>query len=162
MKALIYLILMTFSICSVAAEQCQTSVSEEVAQEQRDVNTATPKTLKNGIILVYDAHGKEVGRMAAELYKVVPRKQQFIVTKTKQVAQTNCKADALKNRVSLMGGNGPKGGLDKEASSSEVTIKSRVGAVGGVQYQRLLNQRLSVGGQLQTNDTVMLNLGLDF
>lgn len=36
------------------------------------------------------------------------------------------------------------------------------GLIGGVQYQRLLNSRVSFGGQVQSNETVLLNLGLEF
>lgn len=32
----------------------------------------------------------------------------------------------------------------------------------GLQYQTLLNTFLSVGGQVQSNDTVLLNFGLEF
>lgn len=39
---------------------------------------------------------------------------------------------------------------------------NRNGLLGGVQYQRMLNSRVSFGGQVQTNDTVLLNLGLEF
>lgn len=39
---------------------------------------------------------------------------------------------------------------------------NRDGLLGGVQYQRMLNSRISFGGQVQTNDSVLLNLGLEF
>ena len=43
-----------------------------------------------------------------------------------------------------------------------VDVESKTGAIGGVQYQRLLTDRISVGVQGQTNDSVLLNVGLEF
>ena len=67
-----------------------------------------------------------------------------------------------KNRVSLLGGHGAKAGLDSSSNGSVVEVESRTGVVGGAQYQRMLGERLSIGGQLQSNKTGSLLLGLDF
>jgi septal ring factor EnvC (AmiA/AmiB activator) len=39
---------------------------------------------------------------------------------------------------------------------------NRDGLLTGVQYQRMLNSRFSFGGQVQSNDSVLLNLGFEF
>lgn len=157
-----------FILCSpmfaFASENCSTDVSAESVEQQLEIKTDVPSHLKGATITVRLADGRE-STVSAEQFKVVARKQQFIVTKTKQLEKTMCSAELKKNRVSLLAGNGPKEGLDRTNNGSTVTVESKVGAVGGLQYQRLLpilKNRLSVGAQLQTNESVLVNVGLDF
>ncbi len=62
-----------------------------------------------------------------------------------------------KNRISLLGGMGPTR-LEKNAPDVNLLREP----VGGLQYQRMLNSSLSVGVQIQTNETVLGSIGLDF
>lgn len=62
-----------------------------------------------------------------------------------------------KNRLSLVGGTGPT-----RIVVGQTQIGLERGLVGGVQYQRMLNDTVSVGVQVQTNETVMGSVGLDF
>jgi hypothetical protein len=95
-----------------------------------------------------------------------PAPAPVIVEKEKIVEKkVEVKAEPKRNRISLMAGNGPRDGLNRSNSPTLVEVESRVGAMAGVQYQRLLpvlNDRLSIGGQALTNKTFMLELGLDF
>lgn len=68
----------------------------------------------------------------------------------------------LKNRISLLAGRSAKEGLDKTISSTQATIESNVGNVLGLQYQRLLTERLSLGVIGLTSKATLLSLGLDF
>ena len=150
---------------SFAADLCKTTTSDQSVEDQLEIKTDVPSHLKGATICVKQADGKE-SCVPAEKFKVVARKQQFIVTKVKTTDTTTCtvfeKAEKEKNRVSLLAGNGPKEGLERTNNGSKVTVESRVGAVGGVQYQRLLNDRISVGAQLQSNESALVNIGLDF
>ena len=169
MKKLIAICVLCSPMFAYAAETCSTSSGAETVEEQMEIKTDVPKHLKGATICVVQADNK-MSCVPAEKFKVVPRKQQFIVSKTKQLDKTSCvsevevlkEAEAKKNRVSLMAGNGPKEGLDRSSDGTTVTVESKVGAIGGAQYQRLLNDRLSVGAQLQTNKSVLVNVGLDF
>jgi len=103
--------------------------------------------------------GRETS-VPAEKFKVVPRKQQFVVTKTK--ATLTCRAKE-KNRVAALGGFGPTGALkDRKDDAKTTTVDTVEGAVGGLQYQRKLNDRFSLGVQGQSNKTFSLILGVDF
>lgn len=62
-----------------------------------------------------------------------------------------------KNRISLLGGMGP---TRLEKDSPKVNLLRE--PVGGLQYQRMVNSSLSVGVQIQTNETVLGSVGLDF
>lgn len=158
MKKIIIATMMIFPMF-VQAENCSTTSGEEKVEETKEITTDVPNYLKGATIIVRTADGRE-SSVPAELFKVVPRKQQFIVTKTKQTDKTMCRPD--KNRVSVMAGNGPKEGLDRSKSGTTVTVESRVGAVGGLQYQRMITEKVSLGVQGQTNESVMFNIGLDF
>ena len=128
----------------------------------KDINTDTPAWLKGAKIIVRKADGSE-SSVPAERFKVVPRKQQFIVEKFLTAKTLTCTTNTpRKNRVSLLGGSGTKSGLDTSTSGTTTTVESRTGAVGGAQYQRMLGERLSLGIQGQTNETGSLLLGIDF
>ena len=74
------------------------------------------------------------------------------------VTQTVTKRVHKKNRISLLGGMGPTN-LD-QVSPTQVNLNR--GAIGGAMYQRSLNGTLNVGIQVQTNQTVLGSVGLDF
>jgi hypothetical protein len=129
-----------------------------------DIPASIPAHLKGATITVRLANGKE-SSVPAEKFKVVPRKQQFLVKKLTNTITNTCSMPRApkRNRVAVLGGYGSRGGLDVNYSNS--TVSSRIGTVGGVQYQYLLpalSDRLSVGGQAQTNDTYSLLVGIDF
>jgi hypothetical protein len=161
MKNLFIILVLCFPMFTLAAENCSTTSEAATVEEQLEIKTDVPKHLVGATICVKQADGKE-SCVPAEKFKVVARKQQFIVTKTKQLDKTMCSAELNKNRVSLLAGNGPKEGLDKTVTPTQVTIESRTGAVGGLQYQRLITDKISVGAQLQTNESALINVGLDF
>ena len=158
--------ILTFIVTAKADVICNTLILEEEITETKDVNTDVPKFLEGATIIVRLKNGTE-SSVPAEKFKVVPRKQQFLVSKIKQVDKTSCvaKHDLNRNRLSLAAGNGTKEGLDRSTDGTTVTVESKTGAVGGAQYQRLLpalDDRLSIGAQVQTNKTLLLNIGLDF
>lgn len=148
------------------AEEPSCSVSESASEvlEQKEITTDVPSHLKGATIIVRLADGRE-SVVPAERFKVVPRKQQFVVSKiaTKSVRTCNLN-EPNRNRVSLLGGRGTQEGIDvnKSQMPSLVTAQSKVGLVGGLQYQRLITKRLSLGLQGQTNKTGSIMIGIDF
>ena len=66
-----------------------------------------------------------------------------------------------KNRLRLLGGYGPTG-VELNKESHKASIEEDKGLVLGLGYDRLLTDRFSVGGQIQTNETYLLNVGWDF
>ena len=122
------------------------------------------RTLKDGTVQTFD--GDE--------FVIVPRKPKKKVTpvapkapevKTVEVIKTVEVVREIppkKNRVSLLAGAGPVEGLNRYTAPNTVTVESRVGAIFGLQYQRLLTDKISVGAQVQTNSALLLDVGLDF
>lgn len=160
MKYLITILLLT-SFPVFAEENCSTTLSSEEVKDRLEIKTDVPSHLKGATIIVRRADGKETS-VPAELFKVVPRKQQFITTKTSTQETTICRNELNRNRISVLGGRGPKEGLDRDNSGNKVSVESRVGAVAGIQYQRLLTEKVSIGAQVQSNNSGLLNIGLDF
>lgn len=164
MKYLLLIITMLFTL-TVHAE-CETSTSADEVKEKLEIKTDVPKFLEGATITVTLKDGR-TSTVPAEKYKVVARQQQFIVTKVENTTATLCSANVERHRVSLAAGKGTKSGLDADKSGSVATVENRVGAVFGAQYQyrtdvKVFSLPLSVGGQLQTNKTGSVLLGLDF
>lgn len=75
-------------------------------------------------------------------------------------------AHADKNRLSVLGGYGAQKGFTGTSiglnNRLDTSRSFKTGFVHGVQYQRGIGERLSVGVQGQTNDTISLLFGVDF
>jgi hypothetical protein len=63
-----------------------------------------------------------------------------------------------KNRISLLGGVGPT----QLEQPSQNTVNLVKGPVGGIMYQRSMTESFNLGVQVQTNQTVLGSVGLDF
>ena len=145
-----------------AKEQCSTTSQIDEVLETQVITTDVPSHLKGAKIIVRRADGKE-SEVPAELFKVVPRRQQRIVTKLESKRVVSCKETLFnKNRISLLGGYGAQEGTKRRVTEDSVRLQNNVGAVGGLQYQRSLNERWSFGAQGQTNETGSVMIGLDF
>lgn len=144
------------------AKDCEVTKSQSSIQDQFKIDTKVPKWLQGATITIKQADGKE-STVSADKFKVVPRKQQFIVTKLKETEQLSCSEDKYKNRVSVLGGVGPKGNLKvTQPSADKAVIETNGGATAGIQYQRKVTERFSIGGQIQTNESGSVLIGLDF
>jgi hypothetical protein len=157
------LIIITLFISSQAmAKDCQTTNKSDQVTETIVITTDVPNHLKGATITVTKANG-ESSVVPAELFKVVARKQERIVSKVLEKETITCRENSNpRNRVSLLGGYGPKSGLTKDVSSSRVEIESHTGLNAGVQYQRNIYEDISVGAQVQSNKAGALIIGLDF
>lgn len=148
-----------------AEEKCSEDQKVTQAQELKEVKTSAPKFLEGGTITIKQVDGR-TETVSADEYMVIKRLHKRPVIKVSSVTVRSC-SNLNRNRVSLLAGQGPKGGLDSERSYApdEVTVESKVGLVGGAQYQRLLpvlSDRLSIGVQGQSNGTALGTIGLDF
>jgi hypothetical protein len=173
-------ILMTMAIVAstvaTAKEECQTSTTKVAIISEKVIDTKVPKHLKGAVIIVRLPDGTETS-VPAEKFKVVPRKQQIVtgsgvanssVTQCTRetVVEKMVKADSPKNRVSLSAGKGPKGGLQTSRDGDTVSVETKTGVIGGAQYQRVLDgvldDKVSVGGTVQTNKSILVGVGVDF
>jgi len=163
MKTIIAILLLS----SVAfAEPCETSSSGEVVTGQLEINTDLPKHLVGAKITVTLADGSS-STVPAEKFKVVPRKQQFITTKTTEKSVMTCTKNVKSDKrhiISAGAGVGMVAGLEKSKSPTVMEVETKTGPVFGLQYQyqNFLDTGLVLGIQGQTNGTGMGILGVEF
>jgi len=171
MKTFILFTMFLVSFASYAGDKvCSEQTGAEEVTGKLEINTDVPKYLRGATITVHLADGRET-TVPAEKFKVVPRKQQYLTTRTERSKVTNCTVTETelvlrRNRVTALGGRGTQHGVETTTTTpTEVDISSKTGFVGGLQYQRVLpvlHDRLSVGVQGQTNRTGSILLGIDF
>lgn len=156
------LVLLIPFITSLAFAVCDEKVDSQEVQDVTELTTEVPAHLVGATITVRLADG-QTSVVPAEKFKVVPRAQQFIVTKVKTSSQITCNVNPHKARVTVLAGHGTKEGVQSSTKPGVVEVESRHGAVYGVQGQYLLNERLSLGAQIQNNKTFFpFVLGYDF
>lgn len=160
MKTIIFSFIM-FSSVGFAAEVCEDS--KIISQETTEIKTDVPEYMKGATITVKLKDGRE-STVPAEKFKVVPRIQQFIVSKID--TQSKCHMSE-KNRLSLVAGKAPRNSLKTGKSSSATLVESEYGNTMGLQYQRdlglsIFGLPLNVGAQIQDNDSGMGLIGVDF
>ena len=127
-----------------------------------------PSYLKDAVITVKLKNGKEY-TFSANTHAVVARdssnslKPAQVITVEKETVvekavYLECKAP---NRLRVFAGRGPSGvRVDRNVDS--IKVKSDMKAVGGVGYDRMIDEQVSVGAQLMSNGTATLGLGVDF
>ena len=163
MKFLIFSLVLIFG--RAYASDCSIDSRAFIVSEKRELTTDMPKFMEGATITVTLKDGSST-QVPAERFKVVPRKQQFLVSKvTENVART-C---VNRHRVGLVAGKGAKVGLDRDNSQAPnlVSVESRAGAVGGLSYQyltdvKVLKMPLYLGVQGQTNETGLIMGGVEF
>lgn len=144
------------------SKDCSTVSRQEEVTETIVINKDVPSHLKGAKIIVELANGQR-SEVPAEQFKVVPRKQERLISRVKdRITETCIESKNSLNRVMILGGYGAKEGIDRTNKTTSTKLESNVGVVGGLQYQRLLNEQISVGVQGQTNQTGSLMIGLDF
>ena len=125
----------------------------EIPKLLRDSSITT--TLKNGKQFTFDGNEYMVVRRKAKKKPV-----EELASSDKKAEQSLASPQKL-NRVRLMGGLAPNG-FNSKTHGSTVDVSSTNGPVGGVGYDRMINKTLSLGGQVLSNGTYTLGLGLDF
>lgn len=153
-------------ICLFVLLSANTVVAEDkpvIPKILKDSKITT--TLKNGKQVYFDGNEYMVVRRKAPkkvAESVSPAPQVLVLTPAEAPTKVVVEKKSRKmNRARLIGGVGPKG-FDSSTKSNYVEISSRSGAIGGIGYDRMLNEAVSVGGQVLTNGTIALSLGLDF
>lgn len=167
MKYLMILIMVATSV-AFAEDNCSVSRSATEVEETQEIKTDVPKFLEGATITVTLKDGK-TSTVPAEKFKVVARKQQFLVKRTKQTDSLICQEEPKRHRVSVLVGAGNKDGLDRDDNYAPNTIqvKSRIGPNAGLQYQyksdiKIFNKPLSFGVQGVSNKSGAGLLGIDF
>lgn len=124
-----------------------------------------PKYLKGAKVTVTLKNGKKY-TFKSEDYAVVPRNgmgkvKQQLATVIRKIEKKQLVKNK-KNRVYGLIGRGIDGDMNVSTNGSRYSVEQDKGTVGGIGYQRKLNETLNLGIQVQSNSTTSLSLGLDF
>jgi hypothetical protein len=127
-----------------------------------------PKELRGGKIVVTLADGQSY-TFSSDEYAVVKRGEEEKTLKILPVADVETEEElvlppetvAHKNIVSL-GVVRSQQGFNVSSNPSVVSVETKNELAGQLQYQRLLDERLYLGGQIDTNGGVGANLGVGF
>ena len=123
-------------------------------------------TLKNGKVYTFSANTHAVVTRASSNKKkpaeiVVVEKTTVVEKTSKQMCEESGYREQKKNRVRVMGGRGPDG-VKADTGATSTRISASQGPVGGIGYDRSLDENFSIGAQIMSNATMTLGLGLDF
>jgi hypothetical protein len=133
--------------------------------------TEVPAYMKDAVITVKLKSGAEY-KFSGNTHAVVLRsssnklKPAIIVEKLVEVDKlvevcSEPEKELNKNRIKGVIGAGPTG-LKTNTEGTTTKVTSKFGPLLGIGYDRLLNEDISVNGQIMTNGTATLGLGLDF
>jgi len=151
------------ALVALVAAMSSTAVSADA--------TEVPAFMKDAVISVTLKNGK-VYQFSGNTHAVVTRassnkkKPAEIVVVEKEVASKQmCEESGYReqkmNRVRLFGGRGPDG-VKADVGTTSTRVSSSHGPVGGIGYDRSLDETWNVGGQIMSNGAATLGLGLDF
>lgn len=127
-----------------------------------------PKYLEGASVTVTLKNGKTY-TFKSEEYAVVPRSgmgeavilRQQLATVAKKIERKDLVKNK-KNRIYGLIGRGNTGELDVSTNGSRYKVEHDRGTVGGIGYQRKLDETINAGIQIQNNGTTSLSLGVDF
>lgn len=131
--------------------------TKSIESTQVVTTTNVPPALVGAVVRVTMINGQTYDFDSNE-YMVVRRKQERTV-KSKLLI---CRPEVKRNRVSLLAGQGAQAGLSTKKSGPNAEVESNVGLVVGGQYQRLVTDKVSVGVQIQSSETALGVIGLEF
>lgn len=145
------------------ASDC-TDVQTTNAQVQTsEITTDIPKHLQDATIIIRTKDGRE-SQVSANKFKVVPRKQQHLITEVKTHTERICKVSGKEKNLLMVGGRRDHKDLDIKVSGKTVTVESEKGLVLDAAYMRqnIFDTNLGVGAGVDTNGTLKGMIGLEF
>jgi hypothetical protein len=145
------------------ADNCTDVKSSSSVEKQQVISTDVPSHLKDAVIIVRTKDGRE-SQVSANQFKVVPRKQQYLVTETKEHTERVCKVSGKDNNLVSFGARRDHTGLNKSVNGSTGIVSSEKGLVidAGYMRQNILDSNLGLGGSIDTNGTLRGTLGVTF
>jgi hypothetical protein len=119
-----------------------------------------PKFMRDGIITVKLKDGREY-KFSTNEWMVVRRGKRKLKEESIPVITVINKAEIQKNRITVRVGSGLYG-LQSSSSANVVKIREERKAIFGLGYSRKLNEDFSLGASILSNESVTLDLGLDY
>ena len=155
--------ILTLIMSLAFASDCTDVQQKEEIKEERLINTDVPKHLQDATIIIRTKDGRE-STISANQFKVVPRKQQFIVTKIKEHTERTCKVSGKEKNLIMFGGRRDHKDIDTNVVGKTATVSSEKGLVVDATYMRqnVLDSKLGVGAGIDSNGTLRGVVGVEF
>lgn len=167
MKKYYFLMLVVLGVVALSisakAETCTVDVVTSESEANHVINTDVPKHLQDAVIIVRTKDGRE-SQVSANQFKVVPRKQQRLVTVVKYNTQRTCKVNTKDKNLLMVGGRRDHRDLDIRVNGKTATVESEKGLVLDAAYMRqnLFDSALGIGAGIDTNGTLRGIIGVEF
>jgi hypothetical protein len=163
-RFLLIIALILFTYYRLAkAENCSDLQTQSIIKKARIITTDVPKHLEGAVIIVRNKDGRE-SQVSANNFKVVPRKQQFIVTETNKHTERLCKVNGKQKNLLLIGGRRDHKDLDVRVNGNMATVSSEKGLVldAGYMLQNINDSTIGLGIGIDTNGTLKGLVGVEF
>lgn len=155
--------ILTLIMSLAFASDCTDVQQKEEIKEERLINTDVPKHLQDATIIIRTKDGRE-STVSANQFKVVSRKQQFIVTKVIEHTERTCKVSGKEKNLLMFGGRRDHKDIDTNVVGKTATVSSEKGLVVDATYMRqnVLDSKLGVGAGIDSNGTLRGVVGVEF
>lgn len=155
--------ILTLIINLVMAADC-TDVQTTNAEVQTSfINTDVPKHLQDAVIVIRLKDGRE-SQVSANQFKVVPRKQQLLITEVKTHTERVCKVSGKEKNLLMLGGRRDHKDLESSVNGNVGKVISEKGLVLDASYlrQNIFDTNLGVGAGVDSNGTLRGVIGVEF
>lgn len=165
-----HLIIISLLLPALAfSQECKVNETVIIKENKEDINTAVPKELEDGEIIVRTKDGKE-RLLKSNEFKVVKRKQQFKTKERVIVQKVECEPVIIKElaeenlNLIAVGVRKDYIDLDSETNGNSVTISKKSALVLDLSYMRrqVFGSAFALGLGLDTNKTPRAFLGIEF
>lgn len=145
------------------AADCTNVETSNVYVQTSTINTDVPKHLQDAVIIIRTKDGRE-SQVSANKFKVVPRKQQHLITEITTHTERVCKVSGKEKNLLMVGGRRDHKNLDVRTNGKTAIVESEKGLVLDAAYMRqnIFDTRLGIGAGVDTNGTIKGMVGVEF
>ena len=156
-----FILILLFNL--VFASDCTDVQTTNAEVQTSEITTDVPKHLQDAVIVIRLKDGRE-SKVSSNQFKVVPRKQQHLITEVKTHTERVCKVSGKEKNLLMVGGRRDHKNLDTRVNGKTVTVESEKGLVLDAAYMRqnIFDTNLGVGAGVDTNGVVKGLVGFEF
>lgn len=145
------------------ATDCTDVQTTSAEVQTSTITTDVPKHLQDAVIIIRLKDGRE-SQVSANQFKVVPRKQQHLITEVKTHTERLCKVSGKEKNLLMVGGRRDHKDFDTRVVGKTATVESEKGLVLDAAYMRqnIFDTKLGVGAGIDTNGTLKGMIGVEF
>lgn len=156
--------ILTLIMSLAFASDCTDVQQKQEVKEEQVITTDVPNRLVGKEICIRDPKTGVSDCFSTEKFKVVPRKQQRIVTKVTEHTERTCKVAGKEKNLLMVGGRRDHKDIDTNVVGKTATVSSEKGLVVDATYMRqnVLDSKLGVGAGIDSNGTLRGVVGVEF